>query len=150
MRVARGLAHVGHHLRAPIILQAVMTVIRTDHAPAPVGPYSQAVAHGGVVYCSGQIALDPASGELRTGTIERETELVLANVDAVLRAAGTDKSRVLKCSVFVRSMDDFARINAVYARYFVGSEPPARELVEVARLPKDVNIEISCIAALPA
>ena len=126
-----------------------MQTVYSAHAPAPVGPYSQAVAHGGILYCSGQIAIDPASGKLVTHNIEDETRQVLRNVDAVLAEAGTSKRNVIKCSVFVADMDMFARINAVYEDYFGLDDAPARELVQVARLPKDVNIEISVIAAIP-
>ena len=126
-----------------------MKSIYSAHAPAPVGPYSQAIAHGGVLYCSGQIAIDPASGKLVTEDIEAETQQVLDNVAAVLAEAGTSKRNVIKCSVFVADMDMFDRINRVYEAFFGTDEAPARELVQVARLPKDVNIEISVIAAIP-
>ncbi|MBC6994499.1 Rid family detoxifying hydrolase [Neolewinella lacunae] len=124
------------------------TIINTPHAPAPVGPYNQAILHNGVLYVSGQIALDPATGELRTGDIETETRLVLDNLGAILQAAGTDYANVLKCSVFVSDIENFGRINAVYSTYFAEDTAPARELVEVANLPKYVNVEISCIAAV--
>ncbi len=124
------------------------TIINTPHAPAPVGPYNQAILHNGVLYVSGQIALDPATGELQTGDIETETRLVLDNLGAILKAAGTDYAQVLKCSVFVSDIENFGRINAVYSTYFAEDTAPARELVEVANLPKYVNVEISCIAAV--
>ena len=124
------------------------TTVYTDRAPAPVGPYSQAVRVGNTLYCSGQIALDPATGALVTDDIEAETRLVLRNLDAVLVAAGTDRTRVAKCSVFVSDIGLFDRINAVYADYFGLDDPPARELVEVAKLPKGVNVEISAIAVV--
>ena len=126
-----------------------MHTVFTEHAPAPVGAYSQATVHGGIAYCSGQIALDPLTGELRTGDIRSETRLVLANLDAVLARAGTSRRNVLKCTVFVADMEQFGEINAVYGEFFGETDPPARELVEVARLPKDVNVEISAIAAIP-
>ena len=126
-----------------------MQTVYSAHAPAPVGPYSQAVAHQGILYCSGQIAIDPTSGKLVTDNIEDETRQVLRNVDAVLAEAGTSKRNVIKCSVFVADMDMFSRINAVYEDYFGLDDAPARELVQVARLPKDVNIEISVLAAIP-
>ena len=126
-----------------------MKHIFTEHAPAPVGPYSQAVAHNGILYCSGQIALHPTTGELHLATIEEETQLVLDNLDAVLSRAGTSKRNVLKCTVFVADIAQFDRINVVYERYFGTVNAPARELVQVAKLPKGVNIEISAIAALP-
>ncbi len=124
-------------------------IIQTDQAPAPVGPYSQAVVHNGVLYVSGQIAIEPASGELRTRTIEEETRQVLQNLGAVLQAAGCSFADVLKCSVFVSDMNLYGRINAVYAEFFGEDNAPARELVQVAALPKFVNVEISAIAALP-
>ena len=126
-----------------------MHAVYSAHAPAPVGPYSQAIAHDGILYCSGQIAIDPSSGRLITGSIEEETRQVLRNVDAVLAEAGTSKRNVIKCSVFVADMEMFGRINAVYEDYFGTEQAPARELVQVARLPKDVNIEISVTAAIP-
>lgn len=121
------------------------TIIATEAAPAPVGPYSQAVSGGGLVFVSGQIAIDPATGQLRTGDVEEETRLVLENMKAVLRAAGSGLDRVLKTTIFLKDMGDFARVNAVYATYFT-VEPPARACVEAARLPKDVSVEIECVA----
>ncbi len=126
-----------------------MKTIYSPHAPAPVGPYSQAVEHNGVLYCSGQIALDPVSGQLVDTDIEAETRQVLQNVDAVLAAAGTSKRNVIKCSVFVMDIGMFDRINAVYQDYFGLDDAPARELVQVARLPKGANVEISVLAAVP-
>ncbi|RMF31969.1 MAG: RidA family protein, partial [Bacteroidetes bacterium] len=101
-------------------------IIQTEQAPAPVGPYSQAVVHNGVLYVSGQIAIDPASGELRTRTIEEETRQVLQNLGAVLQAAGCSFADVLKCSVFVSDMNLYGRINAVYAEFFGEENAPAR------------------------
>lgn len=121
------------------------TIISTEAAPAPVGPYSQAVSGGGFVFVSGQIAIDPATGQLRTGDVEEETRLVLENMKAVLRAAGSGMDRVLKTTIFLKDMGDFARVNAVYATYFA-VEPPARACVQAARLPKDVSVEIECVA----
>lgn len=123
-------------------------IIKTDKAPAAIGPYSQATAFNGVVYISGQIALDPISGELQTSDIATETRRVLDNLKAVVEASGSSMEDVLKCSVFVTDMGNFAAINAIYTEYFSGENPPARELVQVAALPKYVNIEISAIAAL--
>lgn len=123
-------------------------IINTEKAPAPVGAYNQAVAHNGVLYMSGQIAIDPATGNLLTDDLEEETRRVMDNIGAVLEAAGSSYDRVIKCSVFVSDIENFGRINAVYAEYFEEATAPARELVEVANLPKYVNVEISCIAAL--
>lgn len=124
------------------------TIHNTPNAPMPIGPYNQAVAHGNVLYVSGQIALDPITGELELDDIETETHRVLNNVKAILEAAGSGLENVLKVSVFVKDMNQFGRINAVYAQYFPPELAPARELVQVAELPKFVNIEISVIAAL--
>lgn len=121
------------------------TIIYTDKAPAPIGPYSQAVQAGNTLYASGQIAIDAATGDLINGSIEEETHQVMKNIGYVLEAAGMTYNEVIKCSIFIKNMDDFGRINAVYGEYF-GEEAPARETVEVARLPKDVNIEISIVA----
>lgn len=123
-------------------------IINTPNAPAPVGAYNQAILHNGVLYVSGQIALHPTTGELLTGDIETETRRVLNNLGAILEAAGTSFANVLKCSVFVSDMEDFGRINTVYSSYFDEATAPARALVEVANLPKYVNVEISCIAAV--
>lgn len=123
-------------------------VIFTADAPKPIGPYSQAIQFGSTLYISGQIALDPKTGELCNSTIQEETHRVLDNIGAILKAAGMDFSNVLKCSVFVKDINQFNAINAVYHTYFTGEEPPARELVQVAELPKFVNIEISCIAGI--
>ena len=122
-------------------------IIQTNRAPAPVGPYNQAIIHNDTLYASGQIAIDPVTGQLVTSDIEAETRQVMENVRAILREAGLTFREVLKCSIFVRNMDDYERINAVYAGYFDEATAPARELVQVARLPKDVNIEVSVIAA---
>ena len=124
------------------------TIIKTAAAPAPIGPYNQAVRAGNTLYVSGQIALDPDTGELLKGSIEEETELVMKNLQAVLKAAGADVSNVVKSSIFVADMGQFARINEVYGRYFDAETAPARETVEVANLPKYVNVEISVIAVL--
>lgn len=124
------------------------TIIQTDKAPAPVGPYNQAIVHNGTLYVSGQIALDPATGELVMDDIETETHQVMKNIQAVLAEAGATFEDVLKCSVFVSDMNNYSRINAVYAQYFNDDTAPARELVEVANLPKFVNIEISVIAGI--
>ncbi len=122
-------------------------IIQTSEAPEPLGPYSQAVSSGKMLFVSGQIPLDPQTGELVTGNIEEETKMVMRNIQAILQAGGTDFSRVVKCSIFVKDLNDFSRINQVYGDYFP-QQPPARETVEVNRLPKDVNVEISCIAII--
>lgn len=121
--------------------------IRTDAAPAAIGPYSQAIAHGGLVFCSGQIAIDPATGQLVEGDAAAQAERVMKNLAAVLEAAGTSLDKVLKATIFMTDLGEFARVNEVYASYF-SADPPARETVEVSRLPKDVAVEISVIAAL--
>lgn len=121
-------------------------VIFTPNAPKPIGPYSQAIQQGHTLYVSGQIALDPVSDELVTQNIEAETHRVLDNLGAILQAADMDFSHVAKCTVFVKDILQFTRINAVYATYFPAEGAPARELVEVAALPRGVNVEISCIA----
>lgn len=121
-------------------------IINTEEAPAPVGPYNQSVLAGNTLYISGQIALDPGTGELRTDSIETETHQVMRNLTAVLNAAGMTFDHIVKCSVFVADMEMYSRINAVYAEYFDEATAPARELVEVANLPKYVNVEISAIA----
>lgn len=122
-------------------------IIQTDKAPAPIGPYNQATLHNGTLYISGQIPLDPASGELVMGSIEEETHQVMKNLQGILDAAGLTFEDVLKCSVFVSDINLFSRINAVYGQYFNDETAPARELVQVANLPRFVNIEISAIAA---
>ncbi len=121
-------------------------IIQTDKAPAPIGPYNQAVWAGNTLYVSGQIALDPASGKLIDESIEAETEQVMQNLSAVLREAGLGFADVVKASIFVKDMHQFSRINAVYGKFFDADSAPARETVEVANLPKFVNVEISLIA----
>ncbi|KAA5542393.1 RidA family protein [Adhaeribacter rhizoryzae] len=123
------------------------TVINSTNAPAPIGPYSQAVLANGVLYVSGQIALDPASGQLVQENIQTETHQVMKNLQAILQEAGLSFDQVVKCTIFVKDLNNFAAINDVYGSYF-GQNSPARETVEVSRLPKDVNVEISCIAVV--
>ena len=123
-------------------------ILNSPNAPNPVGPYNHATIHNGVMYISGQVAFDPATGELVMDTIEAETHQVLKNVGAILKEAGLDYKDVLKASVFVKDMNLYSRINAVYSEYFDEDTAPARELVEVANLPRFVNIEISVIAAV--
>ena len=123
-------------------------IIHTAAAPAPIGPYNQAVLKGNMLYTSGQIAIDPATGELFKGSIEEETVMVMENMKAVLEAAGMTFDHVLKTSIFISDMKNFAAINGIYGRYFDEATAPARETVEVANLPKYVNVEISMIASL--
>ncbi|MEP1035349.1 RidA family protein [Ekhidna sp.] len=120
-------------------------IINSSKAPAPIGPYSQAVKSGNTLYISGQIPIDQENDILIEGSIEEETEQVMKNIGYILEEAGLSFPHVLKCSIFVSSMNDFARINTVYGKYFL-ENPPARETVEVSGLPKGVNVEISCIA----
>ncbi|RDI50295.1 RidA family protein [Flavobacterium glaciei] len=123
-------------------------IIFTENAPAPIGPYNQAVLKGNTLYTSGQIAIDPKTGELVTTTIEVETEQVMQNMKAVLEAAGMTFDNVVKTTIFIMDMNDFAKINTVYGSYFNETTAPARETVQVACLPKNVNVEISMIAIL--
>jgi 2-iminobutanoate/2-iminopropanoate deaminase len=122
-------------------------IISTPNAPAAIGPYSQAILAGNTLYCSGQIAINSANGELVLDTIENETHQVLRNIQEVLVAAEMDLSHVVKCSIFMSSMDYYGAINTVYGTYFT-QNPPAREAVAVKTLPKNVNVEISVIAVL--
>ncbi|WP_029689226.1 RidA family protein [Thermoanaerobacter sp. A7A] len=121
------------------------TIINTDAAPKAIGPYSQAIMVDGFLYTSGQIAIDPATGEFVEGGIEAQTERVLENIKAILKAAGMDLNNVIKTTVFVTNMGDFAKINEIYGRYFKDN-PPARSLVEVKSLPKGALIEIEVVA----
>lgn len=123
------------------------TVILTTQAPAPIGPYSQAIRHGNMIFVSGQIALDPSNGNLVNSDIVAETHQVMKNLGAILEAAGAGYQHVVKTSIFVKDLNHFGIINETYAQYFK-ENPPARETVEVSRLPKDVSVEISCIAVL--
>lgn len=120
-------------------------VIFTDKAPAPIGPYSQAILIGDTLYASGQIAINPETGELITNNLEQETVQVMENLKAVLDAADMNFSHVVKCSIFLSDMNNFNIVNTIYANYFE-ENPPARETVEVSVLPKHVNVEISLIA----
>lgn len=126
----------------------IKTAVHSDHAPAAIGPYSQAVKVGEFVYTSGQVALDPATGQLTGATAAEQTVRVFENLKAVLAAAGSDLSKVFKTVVFLKSMNDFVAMNEVYARYLApsGTVPPSRSTVEVARLPKDALVEIEVIA----
>ncbi|MES2837222.1 MAG: RidA family protein [Bacteroidota bacterium] len=122
------------------------TIIKTPNAPAPIGPYSQAVMYNGTLYASGQIAINPRTGDVVLGSIEDETTMVMENIKAILSAADMDFTNIVKVSIFLKDMNNFAKMNEVYATYFK-DKFPARETVQVSRLPKDVNIEISFIAA---
>ncbi|WP_010134862.1 Rid family detoxifying hydrolase [Ochrovirga pacifica] len=123
-------------------------IIQTPNAPAPLGPYNQAVASNGTLYVSGQIAMDATTGNFVTDSIAKETHQVMKNIQAILSEAGITFEQVLKASIYISDMNNFAVINQVYASYFNEDTAPARECVEVARLPKDVNVEISVIAEL--
>ncbi|TBW29245.1 RidA family protein [Gramella sp. KN1008] len=124
-------------------------IIETKNAPAPIGPYNQAIFAGDTLYVSGQIAIDPKTGDLNTGDLESETVQVLENLKAILTEAGLSLENVVKTSIFISDMNNFSSINEVYARYFEAENAPARETVEVANLPKFVNVEISAIAVKP-
>jgi 2-iminobutanoate/2-iminopropanoate deaminase len=123
------------------------TIINTANAPAPIGPYSQAVSANGMLFVSGQIPIIPETGEMEEGGIEAETAQVMKNLGAILAEAGIDFTHVVKTSIFVADMNDFAALNEVYGQSFL-ENPPARETVAVRTLPKNVNVEISCIAVL--
>ncbi len=120
-------------------------IIQTSNAPKAIGPYSQAVTYEGLVYCSGQIGLDPATMEFAGNTVDAQAEQVMKNLSAVLEAAGSSFDKVIKCTIFLADMGDFATVNAIYGRYFT-ENPPARETVAVKTLPKNGLVEIGCIA----
>jgi 2-iminobutanoate/2-iminopropanoate deaminase len=120
-------------------------VVYAAQAPEPIGPYSQAIQSGNMLFISGQIAIERSSGNLITGNIEQETKQVMYNLDVILKEAGMDFSHVVKSTIFLKDMNNFPRVNEIYGQHFQ-AQPPARETVEVSRLPKDVNVEISCIA----
>lgn len=122
-------------------------IIRTNDAPAPIGPYNQAVQFGNMLFVSGQIAIDPANGQLVQDDIQTETHMVMKNLQAILTVAGMGFQNVLKSTIFLMDMGEFAKVNEIYGSYFT-ENPPARETVQVAGLPKGVNVEISVIAAL--
>jgi len=121
-------------------------IILTDQAPAPIGPYSQAVLSGNTLYVSGQIPIDPETGDLVAGDIQVEAHQVMQNIGAILESAQMGFSNVVKCTIFVKDLNDFGAINETYGSFFSQEDPPARETVEVSQLPKNVNLEISCIA----
>lgn len=124
-------------------------VIHTDDAPKAIGPYSQAirVSAGQTIFCSGQIPLDPKTGEMVQGDVAAQTERVMENLKAVLKAAGAGFENVVRCNIFLADMNDFGKVNEVYGRYFP-SNPPSRATVQVARLPRDSRVEIDCIASI--
>jgi 2-iminobutanoate/2-iminopropanoate deaminase len=121
--------------------------INTEKAPKAIGPYSQGIIANGFVFASGQIPLDPVSGELNTGSVEEQAHLVLTNLKAVIEASSSSMDKVVKCTVFLQNMDDYGAVNAIYGEYFE-SPYPARAAIQVARLPKDVKVEIEAIATL--
>lgn len=120
-------------------------VVYSAKAPEPIGPYSQAIKAGNILFVSGQIPIDSSTGKIDDGDITSQTNQVMKNLEAILTAAGMTFANVVKCSIFLSDMNDFPKVNEAYGKYFQ-SEPPARETVQVSRLPKDVNVEISCIA----
>jgi 2-iminobutanoate/2-iminopropanoate deaminase len=124
-------------------------IVTSPHAPAAIGPYSQAIVYNGFAYLSGQIPLDPATGQIVDGDIAAQTERVFANIKAVLEACGSSLGQILKTTVFLKDMGEFAKMNEVYSKYF-DAAPPARSTVEVARLPRDVRVEIEVIAIAPS
>ncbi|AIE72863.1 MULTISPECIES: RidA family protein [unclassified Synechocystis] len=127
-----------------------MQIINTAQAPAPVGPYNQAIAANGFLFTAGQIALDPQTMTVMgTGDVEAQAQQVMTNLEAVLKEAGCGWENVVKTTVFIKDMNDFAKVNAIYGQYFNEATAPARSCVEVARLPKDVLVEIDCVAVLP-
>jgi 2-iminobutanoate/2-iminopropanoate deaminase len=136
--VSKAFAGIGRSIR-------MKKQVQTDKAPKAIGPYSQGIIADDFVFCSGQIPIDPATGELNTGSIEDQTRQVLRNIGAVLEAAGSSYDKVVKTTVFLQDMNDFAKMNAVYAEFFKAPNP-ARAAVQVARLPRDVKIEIEAIA----
>ena len=122
-------------------------IVSTPEAPKAIGPYAQAVVHNGIVYLSGQIAIDPATNQLMEGDVVAQTHRVLGNLKAVLEAAGSSLGAVLRTTVFLKDMADFPKMNEVYGQYF-NTDPPARSTVQAARLPRDVAVEIDAIAAV--
>jgi 2-iminobutanoate/2-iminopropanoate deaminase len=121
------------------------SVVYSKNAPEPIGPYSQAIQAGNMLFISGQIAIDPSTGNIDKTDIQKETAQVMKNLQEILKAAGMDFSHVVKSTIFLKDMNNFPKVNEIYGQYFT-EQPPARETVEVSRLPKDVNVEISCIA----
>jgi 2-iminobutanoate/2-iminopropanoate deaminase len=127
-------------------VKKVKKIIRTDRAPKPVGPYSQAVRVGNILYCSGQVAIDPTTNEINLGDIQTQSRIVMSNIKAVLEEAGATFENVVKTTIFLKSMNDFSAVNEIYGSYFK-DQPPARSTIEVAGLPKGASVEIEVIAA---
>ncbi|PPQ78033.1 hypothetical protein CVT25_015578 [Psilocybe cyanescens] len=134
-------------MSSPASTHESLTVVSTTQAPAAIGPYSQAIKVGDLLFCSGCIPLVPSTMQIVEGGVEAQTEQALKNLKAVVEAAGSELGKVAKTTVFLKSMDDFAAVNNIYAKFF-GNHAPARSAVEVARLPKDVLVEVECIASL--
>ncbi|KAF9566980.1 YjgF-like protein [Agrocybe pediades] len=134
-------------MSSPASTHESLSVVSTSQAPAAIGPYSQAIKVGDLVFCSGCIPLVPSTMQIVEGGVEAQTEQALQNLKAVVEAAGSELGKVAKTTVFLKSMDDFVAVNGVYAKFF-GNHAPARSAVEVARLPKDVLVEVECIASL--
>jgi 2-iminobutanoate/2-iminopropanoate deaminase len=122
------------------------SIVSTPDAPAAIGPYSQAVKAGGMIFCSGQIPLDPKTGQMVEGDVDVQAKQVMKNLEAVLKAGGSSFAQVVKTTIFLTDLGDFARVNAVYGSYFEGAQPPARATVQVSALPKGANVEIECVA----
>src|SRR5918996_3608288 len=127
---------------------ALRTPVSTDHAPAAIGPYSQAVRTGDLLFCSGQVALEPSTGELVKEDVEGQARRCLQSLEAICAAAGGSLSNAVRCTVYLGDMNDFARVNEVYAEFFDGGEPPARVVIAAAGLPKGADVEIDAIVAL--
>lgn len=123
-------------------------VISTEHAPRAIGPYSQAIRASGFVFLSGQVAINPATGYIVEGGVTQQTQRIMENLKAVLEAAGSSIEKVVKTTVYLKSIDDFGKMNEIYSRFF-SKDPPARSTVEVARLPRDVRVEIDAVATAP-
>lgn len=123
-------------------------IINTEAAPAPVGPYSQAVQAGPFLFCSGQIAIDPRTNQVMLGTVQEQTELVMKNIEGVLKAAGASWQNIVKTTIFLTDMQDFPKVNEIYGRYFP-ENPPARSTIAVAGLPKGVNVEVEVTVYIP-
>jgi 2-iminobutanoate/2-iminopropanoate deaminase len=127
---------------------ALRTAVSTDHAPAAIGPYSQAIRTGSLLFCSGQVPLDPSTGEIVKEDVEGQTRRCLENLSAVCEAAGASLSQAVRCTVYLADMDDFTRVNEAYGEFFAGDDPPARVAVGVAALPRGADVEIDAIVAL--